>query len=129
MTDPTTPLWAMLVTVVGLGAAGVALVILARRSRDGRLPRNQIAGIRTALTLSSDAAWYAAQRASASANEIAGWGTLIGAAVLVAIVAAPLPSGVALPTTVVVVLGTGAWMLVWVLIGAARGQRAAHAHR
>lgn len=129
MTDPTAPLWAMLITVVALGAAGVALVVLARRSRDDRLPRNQIAGIRTPVTLSSDAAWYAAQRASASASEIAGWGTLIGAAVLLAVIVAPLPSGVALPTTVVVVLGTAAWMLVWVLIGAARGQRAAHAHR
>lgn len=122
-------LWGILVTVAGLGAAGVALIILARRSRNDRLPRNQLAGIRTTLTLSSDAAWFAAQRASASASEIAGWGTLIGAAFLVAVVATPLPSEVALAATVSVVLGTATWMLVWVLIGAARGQRAAHAHR
>jgi hypothetical protein len=44
-------------TGVVLLVAGIALIVLARRSRDGRVPRNQLAGIRTGLTLSSDTVW------------------------------------------------------------------------
>jgi hypothetical protein len=42
----------------------VLLVVLARRAVNGRLARNQWAGIRTAATLRSDVGWVAGHRAA-----------------------------------------------------------------
>ncbi len=45
-------------------AAGLFLAVVGRRAGKGRLGRNYLVGIRTTLTLSSDAAWDAAHRAA-----------------------------------------------------------------
>jgi hypothetical protein len=42
----------------------ILLVVLARRAVNGRLARNQWAGIRTAATLRSDVGWVAGHRAA-----------------------------------------------------------------
>lgn len=102
--------------------AGVALIVLARRSRDGRVPRNQLAGVRTGLTLSSDTAWYAAQRAAAPATEVGAWGSIVGGVLVLAVGILPMTLPVVTPA---IVLATAAWLLGWVIGGAARGQRAA----
>jgi hypothetical protein len=114
---------ALFVAVVLL-LAGVALIVLARRSRDGRIPRNQLAGVRTGLTLSSDTAWYPAQRASAKATEIGAWGSVVGAVLVVVAAILPISSNAA---TAAITLTAAVWMLGWVIVGAARGQRAARA--
>jgi len=54
--------------------SGVLLLWLARRSERGLLRRNPIAGVRTTLTLSSDVAWYPAQRAASPKTRVAAWG-------------------------------------------------------
>lgn len=60
--------------VVGivLAAGGVLMLVLAMRIRAGKLPRNRWAGMRTSLTLKSDKAWDAAQRATLPSLWIAG---------------------------------------------------------
>ncbi|QEW02557.1 hypothetical protein [Microbacterium lushaniae] len=77
MDGPSAPLLPLVLTGLGMAAAGVLLVWLARRGRDGRLPRNQFARVRTMLTLGT-AVWMvgwvlrgaaAAQRAARAAVE------------------------------------------------------------
>jgi len=108
-----------------LVATGILMLWLAARSRDGRLPRNQIAGVRTALTLSSDAAWFAGQRAAAGRTAIAGWGAVVGglAIVVVGFVAPPLPAAMMLFT--VLALGSAGWLIAWAIAGASAAQCAA----
>ncbi|MGZ0710902.1 SdpI family protein (plasmid) [Coraliomargarita sp. W4R53] len=115
----------ILVAAVALCASGVLAVWLARRGRDGRLPRNQVAGVRTSLTLSSDTAWHAAHRASAHATAIAGCGPIVAGATVGVLILVAAPT----ETTAIIAAGlllTGAaWLIVWSLVGAARAQRAA----
>ena len=59
------------------------LFVVAYLSATDRLKRNKLVGMRTKATMASDAAWYAAHRASAWSIAVAG----------------------------VVVLGTGGWLL------------------
>ena len=51
-----------IVLAVVMAATGVLLIWQARAAAAGKLRRNQIAGIRTAATLSSDEAWLAAHQ-------------------------------------------------------------------
>ena len=90
---------------------GLAMLALARRSADGRLKPNGMAGVRTSLTMSSDAAWYAAQTAAAGATSAAGWGA-IAFAVLAAVGCALGTRFLRLPSrwTYLIVL-----VLAWVL--------------
>ncbi|WJL96739.1 SdpI family protein [Microbacterium sp. ET2] len=125
MTGPDAPQWALLITAVILVVAGILMVVLARRSRERRLPLNPIAGVRTTTTMASDAAWYAAQAAAAPRTEIAGWGTLVGGAAVGVAALLPLSESAGIPLYMVLVFGTVAWLLGWTLTGAAHGQRAA----
>ena len=113
----------VLIAALLLCGCGVLVVWLARRGRSGQLPRNRVAGVRTSVTLSSDAAWDAAHRASARATEIAGWGTLAAGAVT-AVVVIVVPGPVIVVT--VLLLAGAAWLVTWSLLGAAQAQRAAH---
>lgn len=51
---------------------GVLLLASAWAQRTDRIPRNGVIGMRTSATMASDAAWYAAHRASAWAVGVAG---------------------------------------------------------
>lgn len=102
---------------------GLLCVWLARRGERGLLKPNQIAGVRTRLTLSNDVAWYAAQTAAAPNTRIAGWGAVVGSAVMGALALWGQPGDsmifVALP------LAIAGWLLAWVIAGGVVAQRAA----
>ena len=104
--------------------AGLLFLWLARRSGRGLLKRNPIAGVRTALTLSSDAAWYPAQRAAAPKTRVAAWGPLAGGAALVALGLLSMLFGASVVVYVVLTFGSAGWLLGWVLAGAGDAQRA-----
>jgi uncharacterized membrane protein len=107
--------------VAALQCAGGALVALVtRRAADGRLRRNQVAGIRTAATLRSDAAWRAGHAAAVPLSDLGG--VALGLSGLVALWArrAPVFAGVLLSGTLVAI--------VLLLLGARRAVRAASAH-
>lgn len=61
-------------------ASGVVVMTVARRGRDGRLRRNELVGLRTRATLSSDEAWLAAHRASYGASATSGLIAILGGA-------------------------------------------------
>ncbi|WP_371611878.1 SdpI family protein [Streptomyces clavifer] len=65
-------------TGAGLVAAGWLLLHLARRAAAGTLKRNQFAGIRTSVTLSSDAAWRAAHLAAEKDSIRGARGLIVG---------------------------------------------------
>ncbi|MEL0625752.1 SdpI family protein [Salinibacterium amurskyense] len=133
MSDDFAFLFTIFLTGSFLMLAGWLLLWLARRSGQGLLKRNPIAGVRTALTLSSDAAWYPAQRAAAPKTRVAAWGTFVGGAALVALGLLGLLLGANMLAYMVVYvvvfavlsLGSAGWLLVWVLAGAGDAQRAA----
>ncbi|QOR69578.1 SdpI family protein [Ruania alkalisoli] len=64
---------ALTATGVLVVAAGLLLVVVARRAAQGRIRRNPIAGIRTAATMASDEAWLAAHREGESLTALGGW--------------------------------------------------------
>lgn len=99
--------------------AGVALVWTARATASGRLGRNPIAGVRTAVTMADDEAWLTAHQAARTPTEVAGWCAVVFG------VAAALVPGMPLAASIA---GIGAVvMLVLVLVGARRGVRAVKA--
>lgn len=108
-----------------LAGAGLLMLWLARRSERGLLKRNQIAGVRTPLTLSSDVAWYPAQHAAAPRTKIAGWGAIVGGAATASVALWGLSFNTAMIVCTVLTLASAAWLLSWVLAGAATAQRAA----
>lgn len=108
-----------------LVTAGVLMMWLARRSQRGLLKRNRIAGVCTPLTMSSDAAWYLAQRAAAPRTKVAGWGGVIGGAGITALGIWGLRSDIPLFIYMILVYASVAWLVGWVLAGAASAQRAA----
>ncbi|MDZ8201325.1 SdpI family protein [Microbacterium sp. SSW1-59] len=122
----------LLITGIVLVPAGLLMLWVAWASRRDRLRRNGAVGVRTPLTMESDAAWFAAQRAAASATAIGGWGALLGGigAIVMAIVETSRP-GLSFPfamaTWTLLALGAAGWSLAWTLIGAGRGTRAAEA--
>ena len=109
---------------VVLVCGGGLLVWLGRQSLVGKLRRNAFAGVRTLLTMSSDTAWYPAQRAAARPTIVAGWGGVAGG-VLTPAVAMLAPSGSEDLSLEVIALAVAVWMLVWVIAGGIAGQRAA----
>lgn len=118
------------VTGVILLGSGLLMLWLARRSAAGRLRRQTVAGIRTTLTLSSDVAWYPAQRAAAPRAAVAGWGSAAGGLALLAVGAVVLAAGessvdAALAVYVVLTFGTALWLLVWVIASIGPAHRAA----
>lgn len=108
---------------------GIAMLVLAKRSADGTLRPNGMAGVRTQLTMSSDDAWYAAQAAAAGATSVAGWGGIAFAVLAAGVAFLPIGEAVNWLILVCVLLGA-AWVLAWMVVGTNRGARAAeHAAR
>lgn len=64
---------ALIATGLLVVAAGLLIVVLARRAAQGRIRRNPIAGIRTAATMASDEAWLAAHQAGEALTALGGW--------------------------------------------------------
>lgn len=52
--------------------AGLAVIVVAVRTADGRLARGRAAGIRTAETMASDEAWLAAHQAAERGTKLGG---------------------------------------------------------
>ncbi len=125
MSDALSWLLAFLLTGGVLIMAGVLLLWLVRRSERGLLKRNPIAGVRTTLTLSSDNAWYPAQRAASPKTRVAAWGALIGGSAMVALGPWNLPFDTNTVIYMILALGSVGWLLGWVLAGAGDAQRAA----
>ncbi len=103
---------AVLLVIVGL-----ALFDIGRRARSGNLRRNWIVGLRTIETLRSDDAWDAAHRAGGVLLGFAGIGPVIGGAILVF-----RPSNI---VGALAALSAIIWLLVFVLVAATKGRRAA----
>lgn len=99
--------------------AGVLLLTVAVLGARGRLPRNRWFGVRTPVTLASDAAFALANRVAAAPLGAAGGVALVGGLVTLA---GPVGAGSVLVTAVAVV-GT----LVIGAVGGMAGQRAAAA--
>ncbi|CDK01588.1 putative Predicted integral membrane protein [Microbacterium sp. C448] len=115
----------LVVIGVVMVSAGVLMIWLGRKSRNGTLNRNHIAGVRTGLTLSSDVAWYPAQRAAARSTGIAGWGSIVTGATTVALSLFSLPFSTRMLLALCLTLGGAAWLLGWAIAGAFAAQRAA----
>ena len=114
--DPM-PGGAALFLAVMLTASGIALIVVGRRARAGRLRRNRWMGIRTTLTLLSDQAWDAAHLAGGSKLSVAGYGPLVAGPLMLS---GPTNGGGA----TIVFAGLG-WMLIWILVAGVIGTRAA----
>lgn len=90
---------------------GGLFLAIARMGAAGTLRRNGLVGVRTAATMQSDAAWYAAHRVIAPVLRICAWAQIAGAAVVLALGlmvhnSAVIPVGLAfliLPTIAMVV--------------------------
>ncbi|OLT54478.1 SdpI family protein [Cellulosimicrobium sp. CUA-896] len=108
-----------LVLLPVLLAAGLVLVWCARAAADGRLGRNQVAGIRTAATLASDEAWRAAHRRARPLSEGAGW-VLAAAGPVLLLVPGDSLSAVVAGAAALIALGL-------TVAGAVVGSRAARA--
>jgi hypothetical protein len=104
---------------VSLFVAGVVLVALGRRQRDGTLQRNWLAGLRTSETMRSDAAWDAAH--GATAGLISGAGVVQLAGGVAVVVLRPTDD----PTLAALVLGSITITLGLVLAAGFRGHRIA----
>ncbi|WP_424467022.1 SdpI family protein [Pseudoclavibacter helvolus] len=111
------PLAIRLVLAIVMLASGLLVMWMAQAAASGQLKRNDLAGIRTPSTMSSEVAWSAAHVRSKRPTMIAG----IFALVTGLIVLFPL-SG---PAMIVVVLAGCAALLGFVLYGARVGIRAA----
>ncbi|NNL48040.1 MAG: SdpI family protein [Acidimicrobiia bacterium] len=108
----------MLVASFTLVVAGLAIYRVGVKSADGTLPPQTTMGLRTRTTLSSDEAWYAAQRASADLVKASGVLSVIGG-----LVSIPVYDQDALAATIV--LGTALLLLIIAGWAAVRGQAAA----
>lgn len=112
-----------LAAAVGLGAlqcaCGILVALVTRRAADGRLRRNQLAGIRTATTLRSDGAWRKGHAAAVPLTDLAA--VVFALSGLVALVARSAPVFAA------VLLGGVILATALLLLGARRAVRAASA--
>lgn len=111
--------WGRAVLVVVMVGTGWLLIWMARAAADGRLRRNQWAGIRIPSTMASDEAWLAGHRAAEAPTRWAGWVAIVSG--LLALFPIPLEA---------VALGVGVACLVLlalVLHGARLAGRAARA--
>ncbi|WP_317229315.1 SdpI family protein [Clavibacter sp. MX14-G9D] len=98
-------------------ASGVLVIRVAHSTASGRLGRNQVAGIRTASTLASDAAWLAAHQ-RAKRSTLAAGACAIASAVPTVL---PVPIGAVLATVLAGCLA----MLGFAIHGTVVGGRAA----
>ena len=119
---------------VGLLMVGTGFVIIgiANRAAGGNLVKNQVAGIRTKATLSSDEAWLAAHQAGRYWTVVAGWLSIAAGIVpmLVGVAMATFDVGTANNFVIiwVALLMTGVVALMAaVIVGAVQGNRAAKA--
>ncbi|GAA1954581.1 SdpI family protein [Microbacterium aquimaris] len=122
----------LLITGIVLVPAGLVMLWVAWASRRDRLRPNSAVGVRTRLTMECDLAWFAAQRAAASATAIGGVGALLGGigAIVMAVVESNRPGfsfPFAMATWTLLALGAAGWSLAWTLTGVGRGSRAAEA--
>lgn len=105
---------------------GGLFLAIARMGAAGTLRRNGLVGVRTAATMQSDAAWYAAHRAIAPALRICAWAQIAGAALVLAL-------GLAAQTTLTIPTGLAFLILptlAMVVAAMTRGTSAANdAHR
>ncbi len=97
--------------------AGALLVTVAVLGARGRQPRNRWIGVRTSVTLASDAAFALANRVAAAPLGAAGGAALVGGLVTLA--------GPVGAVSVIVVAVAAAGMLVLGAVGGMAGQRAA----
>lgn len=90
----------LLSAVMALAAGGC--IVLGQRINSGRLTRNRFAGVRTAATLASEAAWAAGQRASLPFLRVWAWLFAGGSAapLVVAVVSADVDAAVTLALVV-----------------------------
>jgi hypothetical protein len=73
----TVPAFARVVVPIVLVAFGAGLSAVVRRAADGRLPRNNYAGIRIPGTLRDDEGWLAGHRAAQGSCDAAGAGMVV----------------------------------------------------
>ena len=125
MTDFLSVALALIATGGVLVGAGLLIIWLARRGAEGTLKRNPIAGVRTSLTLSSDEAWYSAQRAAAPRTRIAGLGAVIGGAATAGLGLLGLSLDTTMVACAILALMSSVWLIAWVIAGGAAGERAA----
>lgn len=118
---------ALAVGGIVLALGGLLMIWLARRSHSGRIPPNQLVGVRTALTLSSAEAWYPAQRASARSTAIGGAGAIISGILVTTVGFWGLGPDATFSLAAILTLGGAAWTIGWALAAAAAGQNAARA--
>jgi len=85
-----------------IGAA-VLVTWLTWRAANGTLTRNDLAGVRTRITMSSDAAWQIGHRAALRPTVIAGAVTVLWCAVLIGL--EPLRTPVSVIVAAVVLIG------------------------
>jgi len=104
------------IVFAALVGAGILMLWLARATAEGRLGRNQFAGIRVPVTMASDQAWVAAHRAAKRPTQMAGWCAVCGG-----VVALLLP----FEAVMVLTLAAAALMVGFALWGAVIGARAA----
>lgn len=131
--EPTS--WTLAITIVVLMAAvmvagGLVVISVAKRTADGRTGRNQIAGIRTAATMSSDEAWDAAHTAGRRMTLLGGWAGVIAGAGSLPIAAVSGLAGLSadLVVAIALIVSTGigtVGMLGFAVAGAVQGNRAA----
>ncbi|WP_146077848.1 SdpI family protein [Pseudoclavibacter sp. AY1F1] len=113
------PLEVRIVLSIVMAGAGLLVMWMAQAAASGQLKRNDIAGIRTPSTMSSDVAWLAAHVRSKRATMTAGILALVSGLVVLI----PMPG----PVMIAVVMVGCAALLGFVLYGARVGSRAAKA--
>ncbi|WP_181028410.1 SdpI family protein [Pseudoclavibacter sp. RFBA6] len=114
-----TPLAARIVLAIVMAGSGLLVMWMAQAAASGQLKRNDIAGIRTPSTMSSDVAWLAAHVRSKRATMTAGILALVSGLVVLV----PMPG----PAMIGVVMAGCAALLGFVLYGARVGVKAAKA--
>jgi hypothetical protein len=110
----------MIIAAISLVIGGLAVYRVGQRSENDELPRQGLMGLRTKATMTSDEAWYAAQRAGADLVKASGAIAAIGG-----LVSIPLYNRDA--AAAAVILGTAAVVLIIAVWAGFRGQAAAKA--
>lgn len=110
-------------------ASGWLVIWVARKTADGTLGSNGWAGIRTKTTRSSDAAWAAAHQVAERPTIMAGWASIFSGVVafLLAVVFGDGDAELATLIWSVAIMVGGTLLLIFVVVGAWRGQKAAKA--
>lgn len=104
------------IPAIALIVSGALVMLVGQLARHGRLPRNDLVGVRTARIMRSADSWSTAHRVAGPYLVVAGAGMLPAG---IAILVVRSDSAVAIAA-----LGGAAWLLVFVLLGARLGDRA-----